>query len=76
MLILFKGTGTQAGDLAEMQALGETIGQSRTPANKLIVGSVKTNVSCAVSDGEISLTLRRLAISKLRPVLQVSSRVF
>jgi zearalenone synthase (highly reducing iterative type I polyketide synthase) len=48
---LVQGTGTQAGDLAEMQALGETIGLSRSSDSKLMVGSVKTNVSRLVNSG-------------------------
>lgn len=39
-----QGTGTKIGDLEEMTALAATIGQSHSADNKLIVGSVKSNV--------------------------------
>lgn len=40
-----QGTGTKIGDREEMAALAATIGQSHSAQNKLIVGSVKSNVS-------------------------------
>jgi 3-oxoacyl-(acyl-carrier-protein) synthase len=40
-----KGTGTQAGDVKEMEALAKTIAAFHTAESKLIVGSVKSNVS-------------------------------
>lgn len=39
-----QGTGTKIGDREEMAALAATIGQSHNAENKLIVGSVKSNV--------------------------------
>lgn len=39
-----QGTGTKIGDREEMAALAATIGQSHSAENKLIVGSVKSNV--------------------------------
>ncbi|PVH97124.1 putative polyketide synthase [Periconia macrospinosa] len=38
------GTGTQAGDNEECQALARTIGAAHTSDNRLIVGSVKSNI--------------------------------
>ncbi len=38
------GTGTSLGDPIELRALGAVLGQGRSPAQKLIVGSVKTNM--------------------------------
>lgn len=38
------GTGTQAGDAAEMSSVLQCIGQSRTKSNPLVVGAVKANV--------------------------------
>ncbi len=38
------GTGTQAGDLKEVQAVSESLCQDRSPASPLIIGSVKTNI--------------------------------
>lgn len=38
------GTGTQAGDYAEAHALHETFAVGREPENRLLVGSVKTNL--------------------------------
>ncbi|MGD2086179.1 MAG: beta-ketoacyl synthase N-terminal-like domain-containing protein [Candidatus Aminicenantes bacterium] len=38
------GTGTQAGDTTEAAALGNVLGKGRDSHNKLIVGSVKTNI--------------------------------
>lgn len=40
-----QGTGTKIGDREEMAALAATIGSSHSTENKLIVGSVKSNVS-------------------------------
>lgn len=39
-----QGTGTKIGDREEMAALAATIGRSHSAENKLIVGSVKSNV--------------------------------
>lgn len=38
------GTGTQAGDCQELQAISETIASVRSVDNPIIVGSVKTNI--------------------------------
>ncbi|KAM0256727.1 hypothetical protein ACHAQJ_004795 [Trichoderma viride] len=38
------GTGTQAGDWQELQAISETIASVRSVDNPIIVGSVKTNI--------------------------------
>ncbi len=38
------GTGTSLGDTIEMQALGEVLGRGRTDAERLAVGSVKSNI--------------------------------
>ncbi|KAF2639734.1 putative polyketide synthase [Massarina eburnea CBS 473.64] len=38
------GTGTQAGDREESQALARTIASAHTSDNKLLVGSVKSNI--------------------------------
>lgn len=38
------GTGTQAGDIAEAFAIGNILGKGRSSKNKLIVGTVKTNI--------------------------------
>lgn len=38
------GTGTQAGDVAELTSLINTFGRSRTEDNPLFIGSVKANV--------------------------------
>lgn len=38
------GTGTQAGDINELEAVSESLCKNRSPASPLIVGSVKTNV--------------------------------
>lgn len=44
-LTCLQGTGTQAGDTQETEALSKTISKGRSPMNKLLVGSVKSNVS-------------------------------
>src|SRR5262245_41975077 len=38
------GTGTALGDPIEVQALGAVLGEGRTAANRLLLGSVKTNI--------------------------------
>jgi zearalenone synthase (highly reducing iterative type I polyketide synthase) len=38
------GTGTQAGDVQETSALARTIASTNTSRNKLIIGSVKSNI--------------------------------
>lgn len=38
------GTGTKAGDPVELEAISRTISQRRSERNKLIVGSVKSNI--------------------------------
>lgn len=38
------GTGTSLGDPIEVQALGKVLGEARTPATPLLIGSVKANV--------------------------------
>ncbi|KAL6854018.1 polyketide synthase [Trichoderma novae-zelandiae] len=38
------GTGTQAGDWQELQAISQTIASARTVGNPVMVGSVKTNI--------------------------------
>ncbi|HEY9125672.1 MAG TPA: type I polyketide synthase, partial [Acidobacteriaceae bacterium] len=38
------GTGTSLGDTIEMQALGDALGRGRGEADRLIVGSVKSNL--------------------------------
>ncbi|KAK1238577.1 hypothetical protein MKX07_004153 [Trichoderma sp. CBMAI-0711] len=38
------GTGTQAGDWQELQAISQTIASARTVDNPVMVGSVKTNI--------------------------------
>ncbi len=38
------GTGTKVGDPTEAKALGNVLGKGRTDANKLLLGSVKTNI--------------------------------
>lgn len=52
------GTGTQAGDVCEMQSVTNVFGQGRTEKNPLIVGAVKANVGHgeAVSTSCISYT--------------------
>jgi acyl transferase domain-containing protein/acyl carrier protein len=55
------GTGTSLGDPIELRALGAVLGQRRSPAENLIVGSVKTNIghleSAAGVAGLIKLVL-------------------
>jgi acyl transferase domain-containing protein len=43
------GTGTQAGDTEETLALANTLSKQRSPDNKLVIGSVKSNVSVNIS---------------------------
>ncbi|MBW4534414.1 MAG: aminotransferase class I/II-fold pyridoxal phosphate-dependent enzyme [Pleurocapsa minor HA4230-MV1] len=38
------GTGTKVGDPIEANALGAVLGQKRSPENKCLIGSVKTNI--------------------------------
>lgn len=38
------GTGTQAGDCAELAAISQTLSLGRDPSNPLLVGSIKPNV--------------------------------
>jgi 8-amino-7-oxononanoate synthase len=38
------GTGTKVGDPIEANALGAVLGQKRSPDNKCLIGSVKTNI--------------------------------
>lgn len=38
------GTGTQAGDCQELQAISKTIASVRSADDPIIVGSVKTNI--------------------------------
>ncbi|NEO36797.1 MAG: type I polyketide synthase [Moorea sp. SIOASIH] len=55
------GTGTSLGDPIELRALGAVLGKGRTPDQKLMVGSVKTNMghleSAAGMAGLIKLVL-------------------
>ena len=39
-----QGTGTRAGDEAELKAIAETVTKHRKPDQRLYVGSVKSNV--------------------------------
>lgn len=45
-----QGTGTQAGDTQETEALSQTISIERSPEKKLLVGSVKSNVCSDPTD--------------------------
>lgn len=56
---MHQGTGTKAGDPAELGALHKTIGQGATKSRKLYVGSVKPNVSIFLK----SLTLLGISVS-------------
>lgn len=48
--------GTQAGDFAEAQAIGNAFGRARSSQHPLIVGSVKTNVGhCESASGLASI---------------------
>ena len=38
------GTGTKAGDTGETEAISKTIGAVHSPSNKLVIGSVKSNI--------------------------------
>ncbi|AGC45620.1 polyketide synthase [Myxococcus stipitatus DSM 14675] len=38
------GTGTSLGDPIEIRALSDVLGQGRTPEQRLLIGSVKTNI--------------------------------
>ncbi|KAH6871612.1 putative polyketide synthase [Thelonectria olida] len=38
------GTGTQAGDVIEANAVGDVFGENRDASNPLIIGSIKTNL--------------------------------
>lgn len=38
------GTGTAAGDLAELQGIAQAFCKNRTPSNPLYVGSIKSNI--------------------------------
>lgn len=55
------GTGTSLGDPIELRALGAVLGKGRSPSQKLIVGSAKTNIghleSAAGVAGLIKLVL-------------------
>ncbi len=79
------GTGTLVGDPIEVEALGTVMGEGRTAANPLIIGSVKTNIGhtelAAGAAGLIKVALamkneaipRHLHFSELNPRISLNS---
>jgi len=59
------GTGTQRGDPIEAAALGEAVGRGRSPGNRCLVGSIKTNIGhCESAAGVASLIKVALAMHR------------
>lgn len=59
------GTGTQAGDPLELQAVGNVFGATRTKQHPIYVGSVKTNVGhLEASSGLAGVIKASLALQK------------
>ena len=59
------GTGTQAGDTAEMQSVRETFAQRRPPDNPLYIGAVKANVGHSeAAAGIVSLIKAIMVLQK------------
>ncbi|KAI4781335.1 polyketide synthase [Aureobasidium sp. EXF-3400] len=56
------GTGTKAGDYNETKALGETIASSRTAADKLVIGSVKSNIGHLEAAAGIAAIIKSVLI--------------
>ncbi|KAI5814556.1 beta-ketoacyl synthase [Pyronema omphalodes] len=67
------GTGTQAGDPAEVASLHEVFGTSRTPSNPLYIGSVKGNLGhCEAAAGSAGLAKLLLMLKHQTIPLQSS----
>jgi acyl transferase domain-containing protein/acyl carrier protein len=62
------GTGTQAGDPAEARALHASFAEGRDPRNKLIVGSVKTNIGHTEAVAGVAGTIKAIGVLKFRQV--------
>ncbi len=60
------GTGTQAGDSAELAAINKTFSEGRT--NKLVVGSVKSNIGHLEAAAGVAGVLKAIGILKNRQV--------
>lgn len=64
------GTGTQAGDPLEARALDAVFREGREPANKLWVGSVKTNFGHTEAAAGVAGVLKALLVLKHRKIPQ------
>jgi len=62
------GTGTQAGDPAEARALHASFSEGRDPKNKLIVGTVKTNIGHTEAVAGVAGTIKAIGVLKFRQV--------
>ncbi|KAG8531293.1 Type I Iterative PKS [Bacidia gigantensis] len=56
------GTGTQAGDYAEMKSVAEVFGPTRTAGNPLTVGAVKANVGHSEAGAGITSLIKCILI--------------
>ncbi|MDD5199803.1 MAG: SDR family NAD(P)-dependent oxidoreductase [Terrimicrobiaceae bacterium] len=62
------GTGTQAGDTAELRALNVHFAKGRAAGDKLIVGSVKTNIGHLEAAAGVAGVLKAIGVLKSRQV--------
>lgn len=62
------GTGTKAGDIVEANAIGEVLGKKGNTADRLIVGSVKTNIGHLEAASGIAGLIKTVLCLKNRAV--------
>lgn len=62
------GTGTQAGDVAEMTSVVQVLGQQRSKKNVLTVGAVKANVGHGEATAGVTALIKVLMMMKQRKI--------